>query len=164
MNYVASQGSGSVASMSLGGGRSTASNNAVDAMTAAGVTVVVAGGNSNANACNYSPSSAPTAFTVGATTTSDARSSFSNYGTCTDIFAPGSSITAAWYTSTSATNTISGTSMACPHVAGAAAAVLSENRGYSPSQVKSALTNSALSNVVSNPGSGSPNKLLHLDC
>jgi subtilisin family serine protease len=163
MDWVASQGSGSVASMSLGGGYSSASNNAVDGMTRAGVTVVVAAGNDGRDACNYSPASASTAYTIGATTQSDARSSFSNIGKCVDIFAPGSSITAAWY-KPGQTNTISGTSMACPHVAGAAAAILSENPRFTPAEVKSALDNLALTGVISNVGANSPNKFLHLEC
>ena len=98
--------------MSLGGGVSTALDNAVANSIASGVTYAVAAGNSNANACNSSPARVAAAITVGATTSTDARASFSNYGTCLDIFAPGSSITSAWYTSNTATNTISGTSMA----------------------------------------------------
>ena len=113
-----------VANMSLGGGVSTALDNAVQNSIAAGVSYAVAAGNSNANACNYSPARAANAVTVGSTTSSDARSSFSNFGTCVDLFAPGSSITSAWYTSNTATNTISGTSMASPHVAGALALYL----------------------------------------
>ena len=149
-----------VANMSLGGGASTALDNAVRNSISSGVSYALAAGNSNANACNSSPARVSTAVTVGATTSTDARSSFSNYGTCLDIFAPGSSITSAWYTSTSATNTISGTSMASPHVAGAAALVLSGNPSFSPQQVRDALVNNATPNVVTSPGSGSPNRLL----
>jgi hypothetical protein len=98
---------------------------------------------------------------VGATTSSDARSSFSNYGTCLDIFAPGSSITSAWHTSNTATNTISGTSMASPHVAGAIALYLQTNPGASPATVTQALVNTATTGVVTSPGSGSPNRLLY---
>ena len=103
-----------VLNMSLGGGKSTQVNDAVNNAVAAGVTVVVAAGNSNADACNYSPASAVNAITVGATTSGEATASYSNYGSCVDLWAPGSSIKSAWIGSNTATNTISGTSMASP--------------------------------------------------
>jgi len=150
-----------VANMSLGGGASTATDNAVTNSINAGVTYAVAAGNSNADACNYSPARAAAAITVGSTTSSDARSSFSNFGTCVDIFAPGSSITSAWYTSNTATNTISGTSMASPHVAGVAALYLQNNTTASPATVRNAIVNSATSGRLTSIGSGSPNLLLY---
>merc|ERR1719376_430336 len=106
-----------VASMSLGGsGTQQAMRDAVDAAVNAGVTVVVAGGNSNGDSCRFSPAFVPSAITVGSTTSRDARSSFSNYGSCTNIWAPGSSVLSAGHTSNSDTAWMSGTSMACPHV------------------------------------------------
>jgi subtilisin family serine protease len=153
-----------VANMSLGGsGTNTTMNNAVANSINAGVTYAIAAGNSNANACNFSPAQVSTAITVGSTQSNDARSSFSNFGTCVNIFAPGTGITSAWHTSNSATNTISGTSMASPHVAGAAAIVLSANPSFSPAQVMNQLISDSTTGVISNVGSGSPNRLLYVD-
>jgi subtilisin family serine protease len=151
-----------VANMSLGGGVSTTIDAAVRRSIAAGVTYAVAAGNSSANASNYSPARVSEAITVGATTSTDARASYSNYGSVLDIFAPGSSITSSWSTGDSATNSISGTSMATPHVAGAAARYLQSNRSATPAQVASALVSGATTGKVTSPGSGSPNRLLYL--
>ncbi|MCE6994102.1 S8 family serine peptidase [Saccharothrix sp. S26] len=149
-----------VANMSLGGGANDALDAAVRRSIGSGVTYAVASGNSNADACGFSPARVAEAITVNATDSGDGRASFSNWGTCTDVFAPGVGITSAWNTGDTATNSISGTSMASPHVAGAAALVLAGSPGASPQQVRDALVSAATPNKVGNPGSGSPNALL----
>ncbi len=148
-----------VVNMSLGGGYSAAENQAVASAIASGVTFVVAAGNDTADACTYSPASAPAAITVGATDLTDSPSSFSNYGACLDIFAPGTAITSSWYNG--GYNTINGTSMASPHVAGAVALLLQANPSASPSAITNTLMGNAVVGKLNNVGNGSPNKMLY---
>ncbi|GKQ36306.1 S8 family peptidase [Streptomyces sp. A012304] len=163
IDWVTANHSGpSVANMSLGGGASTTLDAAVRRSIASGVTYAVAAGNSSTTASSSSPARVGEAITVGATTSTDAKASYSNYGSALDIFAPGSSITAGWHTSDTATNTISGTSMATPHVAGAAAIYLANHTSATPAQVATALINGATTGKVTSAGSGSPNRLLKI--
>lgn len=150
-----------IVNMSLGGPVSQALDDAVLASIQAGVTYVVAAGNENQSACDSSPSRIDLAISVGSTTKTDERSSFSNYGPCVDVFAPGSDIQSAWYTSSTATNTISGTSMATPHVAGVAALYLSKHPNATPSEVKNTILEKSVSGRISNVGAGSPNLLVN---
>ena len=147
-------GAPAVANMSLGGSASSAVDTAVNNSINDGVTYAVAAGNGifgglfHANACNYSPARVPNAITVSATSSSDTKASWANYGSCVDWFAPGVSITSAWYTSSTATNTISGTSMATPHTAGVAALYLQSDPGASPATVRASLFNATTKAVV----------------
>ncbi len=150
-----------VANMSLGGSSSAALNAAVARGITDGVVFVVAAGNNNTNACRYSPASAAGAVTVGATGTTDARSSFSNYGSCLDIFAPGQGITSSSIGSDTARATFSGTSMASPHVAGVAALLLAETPTATVESISQALVLNSTAGVVGNAGSLSPNNLLY---
>jgi subtilisin family serine protease len=169
---------GSVANMSLGGGRSTALDNAVTAAIADGITFSLAAGNENQDACNVSPARVPTGITVGATTVDDntgvdedTRSYFSNFGLCVDLFAPGQLIASAWNTSDTAIVTISGTSMAAPHVAGVVALVLGIDPTQTPAEIREVLVSQATSGLIeldctstTSTCNRSPNLLLYSPC
>jgi subtilisin family serine protease len=160
MNWVASNHAArAVANMSLGGGFSSSTNTAANNLAASGVFLAVAAGNSSADACNSSPSSAANTTTVAASTSTDARASYSNYGGCVDLYAPGSSITSTWING--GTNTISGTSMATPHVTGVAALYKATFGDASYSTIRSWLTTNATASVITGNVSGTPNRLLY---
>jgi subtilisin family serine protease len=150
-----------VANMSLSGGPSSALDAAVQNSINAGVVYAVAASNDAGNACNYSPARLPAALTVAASTQTDARAPFSNFGGCVDLFAPGTSIQSTWNSSNNATAFLSGTSMASPHVAGAAALYLDQNPAAAPGAVAQALLSNATTGAISNPGGGTPNRLLY---
>lgn len=152
-----------VANMSLGGSASQSIDDAIKGSVQAGVTYVVAAGNDGRDACNYSPARTPEAITVGSTTNKDKRSSFSNHGTCVDIFAPGSDIESAWSDSNTSTKTISGTSMASPHVAGVAALYLAAKPSATPAQVSQALTSNGANGKLQDVKTGSPNILVNTE-
>ena len=167
LNWIAANhqpGDAAVVNMSLGGVASSTLDEAVSNLVTKGISVVVAAGNDNVDACDTSPARAPEAITVGATGTFnsyDDRASYSNFGTCLDIFAPGTSITSTWL-GTNTANTISGTSMAAPHVAGLIARLLGQYRGLTPAQVVRSVKTSSTKNLVTLAGSGSPNNLAYL--
>lgn len=161
INYVAGRNTPmAVANMSLGGAASAAVDQAVAGAVTAGTVMAVAAGNDNTDACGSSPARAPAAITVGATAIDDSRSTFSNYGTCVDISAPGTNITSSWYRNDTDMNTISGTSMATPHVAGAVAAYRAANPTATPAAVATAITGKAYQGKITNV-MGSPNLLLN---
>jgi subtilisin family serine protease len=150
-----------VANMSLGGDGSAAMDAAVANSISDGITYVVAAGNFGMDACDFSPARVGPAVTVGATTRSDGRAGFSNYGSCLDVFAPGKGIVSAWHTTNKATRTLDGTSMASPHVAGAAVLYLQQFPTASPEQVADAVVGGATTGKVTGRGSGSPDRLLY---
>jgi len=167
----------SVANMSLGGGISTTLNAAVEAAIKEGLNFVIAAGNSNTDACTSSPASVKTAITVGSTDVTnnggvqqDIRSSFSNFGVCTHVFAPGSMITSTWINSATAINTISGTSMASPHVCGVVALYLQKNPTATPADVKQGILDDSTKDLINLNCRGatkclqSPNKLVYAGC
>ncbi|XP_030845943.1 uncharacterized protein LOC756280 [Strongylocentrotus purpuratus] len=162
-DYVAkSSEKPAVASMSLGGGAQVALDDAVRGMINAGITTAVAGGNSNDDSCLFSPARVTEAITVGATFLNDRRASFSNYGTCVDVFAPGVDIPSASIRGEEIVQVYSGTSMACPHVAGAVAIALGNSEGMSPSDLKLKLMDDTTKDVVADAQPGSPNRLLYV--
>ncbi|KAF2870474.1 subtilisin-like protease [Massariosphaeria phaeospora] len=150
-----------VLSMSLGGTFSQTTNDAIEEAISAGAFIAVAAGNDNKNVAGYSPGSAPSACTVGATTKADVRADFSNFGTLVDVFAPGKEITSAWIGGPDETNTIDGTSMACPHVAGLAAYLIGLEGPKAPKELCKRIQALALKDVLKNAGSGSPNLLVN---
>ncbi|XP_787678.4 uncharacterized protein LOC582641 [Strongylocentrotus purpuratus] len=163
IEYVAASGQQpAVASMSLGGFPNKALDNAVQGLIDAGVIVVAAAGNFDMHACKSSPARVTEAITVGATDITDKRADFSNYGKCVDVFAPGVDIPSAWIGGPEETRILSGTSMACPHVAGAAAIALGNTRGQSPTQLKQEIIDNATTDVISKVGQRSPNRLLYV--
>lgn len=147
-----------VANLSLGGGFSQATNDAINNLANRGVFVAVAAGNENQNACNVSPASAANATTVAASTSTDAKASYSNYGSCVELYAPGSGVTSTWLNG--GTNTISGTSMASPHVAGVGAMYKSRYGDASYSTIRSWIINNSTTNVITGNITGTPNRLL----
>ncbi len=149
-----------VANMSLGGGSNSAVNTAASNLHKSGVPTAVSAGNSNSDACNASPAGAADVITVGSTTISDARSSFSSWGTCVEIFGPGSSIKSAWYQSDTQYNTISGTSMSSPHVCGGAALLLGNN--VAPLDVLSTMQDMATPDQISGVPTATPNLMLYV--
>jgi subtilisin family serine protease len=158
---TANHRSPAVANMSLGGAYMQSANDAVAASIAAGVTYAIAAGNSAVDACTYSPASAPSALTVAASGTTDYQARYSNFGPCVDLYAPGNYILSTWNTSDTASYTLSGTSMASPHVAGAAALYLGAHLSATPAEVTQALVTNATSNVLKDLGIGSPNLLVY---
>jgi subtilisin family serine protease len=163
IDWVTQHHSGpSVANMSLGGGVDEALDSAVKKAIDSGVTFAVAAGNESADASTSSPARVPEALTVASSTKDDEQSDFSNFGTGVDLYAPGSDITSDWNTGDSATDTISGTSMATPHVTGAAAVYLAGHPDATPAQVAEALTGGASADKISNASDGTPNKLLKI--
>jgi len=153
-----------VANMSLGGLKSTALNTAVTNAIANNVLFVVAAGNDNKDACNYSPASAKGALTVAASDNEDRKASFSNFGACVDLYAPGVGITSAWINNPDSSNTISGTSMACPHVAGLALKVVSENQGMDQAGIFDNITAIAMKDKIKGNPAATPNKIAYHAC
>jgi serine protease len=164
IDWIIAQGQlPAVVNMSISGGLSSAMNSAIEKGISAGLVFAVAAGNNSSLACSYSPASATNALTVAATTSSDAQASYSNHGSCVDIYAPGSAIYSAWNSGDNSYGTASGTSMATPHTAGAAALYLSANPGATPAQVAQALAANATSGAITNASSGTPNRLLRVN-
>lgn len=163
LDWIAGQyvsGSKAVVNMSLGGGASSAMDTAVNSLLNLGITVVVAAGNSKADACTSSPARVPGAITVAATTNADSFATYSNYGSCVDLAAPGSAINGAWFTGDNASAILSGTSMASPHAAGVAAVFLAGSY-QAPNTVSLALTNAATKGIISSTPAGTVNALLY---
>lgn len=166
LDWVAARhvtGTPAVVNLSLGGGVSSTVDAAVNGVVADGVTVVAAAGNSAVDACTTSPAGVEAALTVAASNSTDQQASFSNHGPCVDLYAPGVSILSAWHTSSTATAWLQGTSMAAPHVAGAAAVLLSQDPTRTPAEISATLAADATLDVVKNASSGTVNRLLHLE-
>lgn len=166
LDWIAAQhqaGTPAVANLSIGGFTSSAMDSAVNGLISDGVTVVAAAGNAKMDACDRSPARVPAALTVAASDSSDRQASFSNYGRCVDLYAPGVAITSAWKDSDSASASLSGTSMATPHVVGAAAALLSVTPTLTPAEVSARILSKADSGKISGATPGTPNLLLYAD-
>lgn len=164
LDWVVSQhqpGQPAVVNMSLSGSKDSSIDAAVQAAIDDGITVTAAAGNSSIDSCTRSPANMPGVLTVAASDITDKQASFSNFGTCVDLYAPGVQITSTWYTSNSATALMSGTSMAAPQVAGEAALILSQNPSWTPAQVSKSIISSSTTGVITNTGAGTPNRLLY---